>query len=246
MEARCDGDLMVCEKEGVAYQKDMRAGRVAYDASYLAKFEAYDERIAAGVNAGRCALLRRHLLPGTQVLDYGAGSGAFVRDAVAVGFSAMGFDVIPESAAQLRADGAYADSPEGFEAVCLWDVLEHLEDPGAILQNIRWGAYLFVSIPVFDDLGAVRRSKHYRPGEHLLHFTVCGLVNWMAHYGFRVIETSDHETRAGRDSIGAFVFRRDINCVCCAAEINALKAEIADYRKVVLSGIEADARRAAA
>src|SRR4051812_14552769 len=106
--ARVDGDLIICEREGVAYQADM-SHRAAYDAAYLAKFDAYDAVIAADVNAGRCALLKRHLRPGATVLDYGAGNGGFVRAAAAAGFDVRGFEVIPETVAALRAADLYAD-----------------------------------------------------------------------------------------------------------------------------------------
>lgn len=195
---------MLCERNGVAYQ--VTHNRVSYDAAYLEKFEAYDAVIAGAVNAGRCAMLGRHLAPGARVLDFGAGDGAFVRMARSCGFDVMGFEVIPESAAFLRAAGLYADDPTGFDAVCLWDVIEHMEDPGELLRKV--GGRLFVSLPIFDDLSHIRESRHYRPGEHLTHWTEQGFVNWMALQGFSLLERSTHETDAGRDSIGAFAFVR--------------------------------------
>jgi hypothetical protein len=63
---------------------------------------------------------------------------------------------------------------------------------------------------VLEDLSKVRASKHFKPGEHFYHFTVRGFVDWMTLYGFRLIEQSNHEIEAGRDSIGAFAFCRDL------------------------------------
>lgn len=206
--ATADGDLMLCLGAGVAYQRDMAARRVHYDAGYLAKVDAYEgSAIALAVNAGRCALLRRHLPAGASMLDIGAGSGAFVRAAVAAGFVAKGYDVIAAAAVRLRVAGLYADrKPSGFDAVTLWDTLEHMEYPGAVLATIP--GFLFVSLPVFSDLRAIRESRHYRPGEHLYYWTAAGLIAWAARYGFQLLEQSAHETEAGRDSIGAFAFRR--------------------------------------
>lgn len=206
-----DSDLRICEHRGVAYQKDMTADRVPYDADYLAKCQAYEgSEIARKVHAGRCALLARHLSDGAAVLDIGAGSGAFVRDAASWGFDAKGFDVIPETAERLRAEKVYSDDVGSFEAVTLWDVIEHMEVPEICLKSIRKGAHLFVSVPVFGDLRAIRASRHYRPGEHLYYWTAQGFIDWMALYGFRLLEQSTHETDAGRDSIGAFAFCRDL------------------------------------
>ena len=202
-----DGDLRICP--GVAYQAEMRAGRVDYDEAYFAKVCAYEGgEIARAVNAGRCALLARHLPPGARVLDWGAGSGAFMREARAAGFEAHGFDVIEETARWLRATGAYSDDPGRFDALTAWDVLEHMEDPAALLAQVRPGALIFVSIPVFADLRRIRASRHYRPGEHLYYFTPAGFQEWAARRGLELLEASDHETRAGRDSVGAFAFRR--------------------------------------
>jgi hypothetical protein len=204
--AELDGDLMIAP--GVAYQFDMTP-RVHYGAEYLAKIGKYDMEIAGRVNSGRCALLARHLHDGASVLDIGAGDGAFVRCANSWGFDAMGYDVIPTTAAQLVAQGLYGDDPAMFDAVTLWDVIEHLAEPGLWLRRVLRNGYLFASVPIHADLRQVRASKHYRPGEHLYHFTDEGFIALMADYGYRLLERSDHEIRAGRDSIGAYAFCRD-------------------------------------
>lgn len=204
-----DRDLRLCLDRGVAWQADMTTQRVEYGPEYLAKVQAYEgSEIAAKVNAGRVAMLGRHLAPGARVLDWGAGSGEFLRDARAAGFSVAGFDVIPQTRASLEAAGVFSDDPSGFDALTLWDTLEHLEDPGALLARVPAGAAVFISLPIFADLRRIRDSRHYRPGEHLYYFTELGLVYWMALAGFDLLESSDHEVRAGRDSIGAFAFRR--------------------------------------
>ena len=206
--ATADGDLMLCLGAGVAYQRDMAYRSVRYDAAYLAKVDAYEDTpIAEAVNAGRCELLQRHLPAGASVLDIGAGSGAFVRAAVASGFAAKGFEVIAAAAVRLRVADLYADCEPGrFDAVSAWDVVEHLEDPGALLATVP--GFLFASLPVFASLHRIRESRHYRPGEHLTYWTAGGFVAWAEGHGFQLLEQSAHETEAGRDSIGAFAFRR--------------------------------------
>lgn len=204
-----DDDLILCHGGGVAYQRDMHAGRVLYDAAYLAKCAAYNgSAIAQRVNAGRIAMLCRHLIPGVRVLDIGAGTGEFIAAASAAGFAAYGYDVIPDVADMLRAARRYDDIPAHYDAVTMWDAIEHMEEPGAWLTRLSVGAALFVSIPEFPDLNSIRSSKHYRPGEHLYYWTAAGFVGWMALYGYRLIERSTHEIDAGRESIAAFAFRR--------------------------------------
>jgi hypothetical protein len=204
-----DHDLRLCLPQGVAYQADMTSGRVEYGAEYLAKVQAYEgSRIAARVNAGRVAMLSRHLSPGASVLDWGAGSGEFLREARAAGFRVAGFDVIPETRTALESAGAYSDDPGAFDALTLWDTLEHLAEPLQLLERVGPRAMVFVSVPIFTDLREIRQSRHYRPGEHLYYFTEFGLSYWMAMAGFDLVETSAHEVQAGRDSIGAYAFRR--------------------------------------
>ena len=197
---------------GVAYQRD-RAHRIRYDDEYLIKFGAYDPVIAATVNAGRCAMLARHLPKGASVLDVGAGDGGFVRAAGMAGFNAYGVDPIPKASQALREAGCYADDPSQFDAVTLWDTVEHMDNPGAILRAAR--AFVFASVPVFEDFSQIRASKHYRPGEHLYYWTADGFIDWFALYGFRLLEQSAHEIEAGRESIGAFAFCKD-------GEVNAI------------------------
>jgi len=206
-----DNDLMLVEHRGIAYQRDMTKGRVEYGDAYMIKVEAYaGNDIERAVLAGRCAMLGRHLQPGAKVLDFGAGTGSFVRAAAAAGYAAKGFEVIKKAADTLKDQKLYADAPQDFDAVTLWDTLEHIENPHLLFNSIQKGAHVFVSLPVFDDLGSIRASRHYRPGEHLYYWTAQGFIDWMSLYNFRLIERSDHETEAGRDKIGAFAFARDL------------------------------------
>jgi 2-polyprenyl-3-methyl-5-hydroxy-6-metoxy-1,4-benzoquinol methylase len=210
-DAEEDGDLMLCEHRGVAYQRDMTKGRIEYGAAYLANYDAYARGpLADAINAGRVELLKRHAKEGASVLDVGAASGIFVRRAASEGFGAKGFDVIPQAVARLKKDELYASDFSAFDAVTMWDSIEHMDEPEDALKDVRKGAILLASVPIFDDLRRVRESKHHKPGEHLYYWTAQGFVDYMALYGFRLLEQSTHETDAGRESIGAFAFVRDI------------------------------------
>lgn len=209
MKPTWDDDLILCEDNGVAYQTDNRAHRIEYGDDYLAKVDAYDGTpIATAVNAGRVAMLQRHLLPYSNVLDVGAGSGAFAREARKADFFAYGYEVIPQAVARLQTQGVYSDDPKGCDAVTFWDSLEHMEDPEVWLRKMVKGQKMFASIPVFENLRTIRLSRHYRPGEHLTYWTENGFIEWAALCGFRLLEESRHEIEAGRESIGAFAFQR--------------------------------------
>lgn len=203
-----DGALTLCEEHGVAYQMGTR---VEYGGDYYAKVKAYEgSEIAKKVNEGRVALLARHLLAKARVLDWGAGSGAFIHAAAATGFETFGYDINPLSRIELQNRSLLAQDPYLFDAVTMWDTIEHMEQPGAVFQSVKKGAHLFASIPIFEDLKKVHESKHYRPGEHLYYWTAKGFTDWMALWGFRLLEQSAHEVEAGRESIAAFAFCRDL------------------------------------
>lgn len=205
-----DRDLGLCLHRGVAYQLDM-SKKFSYDAAYHDHYKALEgSAVANALNHARCAMLQRHAAPGATVLDIGAGCGTFVRTARSWGFETKGFDVIPKTVDHLKEIGAYAEDPGPFDAVTFWDSLEHIDAPEAVLKHVRRGALVLVAIPLFEDLARIRDSKHYKPGEHLYYFTRAGFLDWMATYGFRMVEESTHEVDAGRDSIGAFAFRRDL------------------------------------
>lgn len=200
-----DADLALCPHRGVAYQRDMRVTAI-YDGAYVEKCRSYEGKaIANAINAGRTAMVARHYGHG-RALDVGVGSGEFVRHRPGT----YGCDINPAATNWLIRSGLWNDRIEEFQAVTFWDVLEHMPDPGETLRRVPAGGYVFASIPVFADLTKIRDSKHYRPGEHLYYWTEEGFIRWMAEYQFRLLERDDYETRAGRDSITSFAFRRDL------------------------------------
>lgn len=201
---RPDGDLMLCEHQGVAYQRDM-SQQVHYNGAYFDKYVGYEGTpLAHAINAGRVALVNKYVGADSGVLDVGVGSGEFIKSRP----NTFGFDINPKAVDWLKASMRWADCFGAFEAFTFWDVLEHVETPDDYFGRIHDGAYLFTSLPIFEDLKRVRESKHYRPGEHLYYFTEAGFASWMARHGFRLLETDDFETRAGREAILSFAFRR--------------------------------------
>jgi SAM-dependent methyltransferase len=84
--------------------------------------------------------LRRQGVTGGRLLDFGAGAGAFVRAARDAGFEAEGVEQ-SESARQRGRETygvelAAALGEARYDVVTLWDVVEHLRDPAAVLRAI--------------------------------------------------------------------------------------------------------------
>lgn len=199
-----DGDLVLCPDHGVAYQLDM-SHRI--EVPYFDKCGGYEgQEIARKINAGRIALVNQYVGSYADVLDVGVGSGEFIKSRPYT----FGYDIDPEAVKWLKATARYTRNFAGFLAFTFWDVLEHVENPADdYFRHISAGSHLFTCLPIFADLKRIRESRHYRPGEHLYYWTESGFVEWMRRHRFVLLERDDFETRAGRDSILSFAFRRE-------------------------------------
>lgn len=206
-----DRDLNICERRGVAYQRDMTFrmddGVNAAGENYFDHYRAFEgHEIARMLYAGRVALVDKYVGQDASVLDVGIGSGEFITSRG----NTFGCDVNPKAIAWLKQNNKLGRDFGEFGAFTFWDVLEHVENPDEYFSRMPERSFLFTSLPIFSDLAKVRESKHYKPGEHLYYWTEQGFVEWMRHYRFRLLERSDFETQAGRDSVLSFAFVRDL------------------------------------
>jgi len=201
--AEADGDLMLCRQHGIAYQRD-RSHIVAYDEDYYNKCLSYeDQEIARKINTGRINLVADWFGTG-KVVDIGIGSGEFMK----LRPNTYGYDINPVAIEWLKRNDLWAQRLNEFGAHTYWDVIEHLSDPERYLQHVPLHGFVFASMPLFQDLDSIRKSKHYRPGEHLYYWTVDGFADWMTLHGFMMLDRQTFEIVAGRDSIYSFAFKR--------------------------------------
>jgi len=195
------------------YRQYMSAGRRSYYRAH------YEESPAEGSDTRPHVLRARRrahalwLRTGAgRVLDVGCGPGAFLEAARAEGFDPFGLEVSEEAAASARrrlgsriAVGPIEQAPwrEGaFDAVTLWDVLEHLRDPVAVLARVhrllRPGGWIALETPDAQSLlhrtaravhlatgGRVRKPMAIYDVHHLNCFSATGLRRALALCGFR-------------------------------------------------------------
>lgn len=171
-----------------------------YDEAYFEKYVGLDRtEVANELTHERMLLVMRH--HEGELVDVGIGGGKFVRDA-----QCYGWDVNPYAIRLLHNAGRLRDPRSvSVDAVSMWDSIEHMIDPGEILQNVR--EWAFISTPIYLDADSVFQSRHFRPGEHLWYFTEPGLCAFMRVHGFALVESNRNECM-WRDGIGSFAFRR--------------------------------------
>lgn len=183
---------------------------VPYDAAYFEKYVGYENtRRGEMISEMRCDMVDRHCFAckSIRVLDVGIGSGAFITAMHKRGWmNTRGTDINPVALEWLNHRGLNWDMKPA-EVLTFWDVLEHIPDPRELFDLHR-PRYIMISMPVYKDEASVFTSKHYRPGEHCWYFTVQGLIRFMKRYNYICSEMSDLETRAGREDIFSFAFRR--------------------------------------
>jgi SAM-dependent methyltransferase len=132
-----------------------------------------DPRVYEGESAGRAKTAQRHLkivqryIRGGRLLDAGCASGAFLRCAAEAGWSVVGVEPAAELCAKAKKSLGdrgevlctslqQSDLPRAsFDALTLWDVLEHVPDPLDFLKRcaslVKPQGYLFANVP---DLGS--------------------------------------------------------------------------------------------
>lgn len=201
-----DPPLDGCARCGSCFARDGRADALrsyasdAYLASNEGQLEAAQRRHEARL---RLRWIGSHVAAGS-VLDVGAGAGFFVAEAAAAGYAARGVEPSPSLGAFAR-ERLGADVQTGLveelrvadraDAACLWHVLEHADDPVAMLvavaAHVVPGGLVFAEVPNVTSPVAQRLGRRWPAlavGEHLTHFSPRGLRSALERAGLKPVE----------------------------------------------------------
>lgn len=186
--------------------------RYDYGEKYFAEYTAREGSVNGLILTRlRVNFLRKNVPESVlHVVDYGCGSGAFLRALMSdTTYRIRGYDVMPDTVRWL-ADKKIFYHGESLEhcALTMWDSLEHMT---LIEHKAIFGQgplYVIISIPIVKNFDTLTSWRHYKPREHLWYFDRDGLVSYIQSYGYTLIDESDIETRAGREDIGTFAFKR--------------------------------------
>jgi 2-polyprenyl-3-methyl-5-hydroxy-6-metoxy-1,4-benzoquinol methylase len=162
----------------------------------IRQFEEQHGSGATSAGAHVQHVLRLKDLGVRRVLDFGCGFGQFLEMCSLFGLEAVGVD-----RSQARRSGAgtpiFAELDEAkgdFDAITLFEVLEHLDDPLSMLKilkaRLKPGGVMIVEVPDTSATSSIStREDYYRihPLDHINAFTPESLVKIMAEAGLQPI-----------------------------------------------------------
>lgn len=133
------------------------------------------------------------------VLDFGSGCGFFKA------FAPKGIEVDNIDVMDVPQTGIRRSK---YDLVCFWDVLEHIADFNDILDVLSMTDNLAITVPVKPEGLAWAEYKHYKPLEHIHHFTEDSLQDLLWKLGkFKMVKTGTPECPP-REMIHSFLFTR--------------------------------------
>lgn len=140
-----------------------------------------------------------------RLLDFGCGAGAFLQRMHAQGWTVVGLDSAPPAVTRVRTQlglpahlGTLPNTlwtDECFEAITMWQSLEHVHQPLEVLHAayrlLTPGGRLIVAVPNFDGLASHWFGPHWFGLDlprHLGHFTPTSLRRMLTRAGFDRVE----------------------------------------------------------
>ena len=187
---------------GLRYRRLTNAGATAWISESIARVAELLTRKSVTFSLGIPLSMPRT----AAMLDYGCGTGFWLRSMRRKGFSALfGFDIASNRAVgeRLAAEGvevlteAQLESRPGyFDLVRLEQVFEHLQDPIGVLERLRRlmspSGRLVMTFPSiepwigFRDLERSRERDHLQFPMHLVQHSRTTAVEWLSAGGFEI------------------------------------------------------------
>lgn len=201
-------DVVRCTHCGLAFLHPFPAVQELaeiYSGSYYARDDVY----AASLSREIAGTLRR-LLPSGRILDVGSGAGEFLELARGAGYEVHGLDTSESARFHsersgipfTKADLTTLDAGDGsFDAITMWDVIEHLTEPRAYLaaarRLLRPGGVLVIKTPDIQAsvMALAKMLSRFRRARgvlgypaHLLYFDARSLRRLIEEAGFEILD----------------------------------------------------------
>ena len=187
------GDFVRCAECGHLQLAVMPDVASLYEEAESDAYEAEEEGQRA---TARAVLERIERYSRGRLLDYGCWVGFLASEAAGRGWDVVGVEPSRWAAERARSRGVeVVETPEGpFDAVVMGDVIEHLPDPGAVLDGLSAllapGGVIWIATP--DAGSRVARLLGRRWWSviptHLHLFNRRSLTRLLERHGFEVLE----------------------------------------------------------
>jgi len=166
------------------------------------------------VRYGHLLALLGQRTQGRRLLEVGSGAGFFLKAAERAGWQVTGIE-LSEEASRFAIDRLGLDirrqpaeealiTPASFDAAVMFDTIEHLFDPRAVLQAVAHAltadGVLVVSTPNFDAASRFLLGAPWAvlsPLEHVYYFTEDSLRRLLLAAGFRDVQFIRRHTMWG-------------------------------------------------
>ncbi len=165
--------------------KQIKKESVVYDHRYVHERYCHPKVPTENISYLRLGYLLSQLgkIP-KSLLDVGYGNGAFLTIAKKIIFNCYGYDILPAYPLDkeiVQLDNLYEKK---VEVVTFFDSLEHFDNIYDI-HRLRCN-HILISVPFchYLDDDWFLHWKHRKPNEHLWHFNLDSLQNFMKAMGF--------------------------------------------------------------
>jgi 2-polyprenyl-3-methyl-5-hydroxy-6-metoxy-1,4-benzoquinol methylase len=139
-----------------------------------------------------------------SLLDVGGGTGSFVKEMKDHGWQAMGLE--PDADARrvakehfdcelLDSNELFSLTPNSFDAITLWHVLEHVHDLTGYINQLKLllksGGRLIVAVPNYTSFDASKYKENwagYDVPRHLYHFSPEAMQTFSEKMGMQILD----------------------------------------------------------
>jgi SAM-dependent methyltransferase len=204
------GDIVQCNRCHLLFSNPqldpaqvLEIYRAVEDSLYLEETAARERTFARSLHQ-----LQRLTAPPGNLLDVGCYTGVFMKLAALAGWTVTGVELSAWAAAIARQAGygqvhslpldEVGFKPASFAVITLWDVIEHLSHPAAMLKNVhrllKPGGIVAVSTHLVDSFAARLLGSRYPffMDMHLVHFSRPTLNRILSECGFEVLACRRH------------------------------------------------------
>jgi len=181
------------------FERWMTAEAMAeFGKTHISQQDRFDRAAHFVKHALQLEYLTRNLRGGNRlrVLDFGCGNGDFIEMCSLFGFEALGVD---RSAARRGSNRSIVfesidEVKEPVHVITLFEVLEHLEEPKAILESLAAllvaGGLLVLETPDCTGVTSIESPNDYakiHPLQHINGFTPATMRAFAERLGFRTV-----------------------------------------------------------